>query len=114
MGDETPETPQDQPPNTSVNTFADIELEVNKHFKGEWKKFLIAVENPAEIMHFILTEHFGRDTKKFEAWSKEQELPPDWVPRFYGTLTPEGELQPQHRSPPDEDEAGEAKPEGDG
>jgi hypothetical protein len=110
MTEQTPEEAQETPDDTSVETFADIEIEVNRHFDGNWKKFLLAVENPAEILHFVLSEHFDRDRAKFESWSKEQELPPDWVPRFYGTLTPEGELDEKHRSAPRADEAGGDQP----
>jgi hypothetical protein len=75
-----------------VATYADIQIEVDKEFAGDWEKFLKAVANPAEILHFILTEEFELDKSKFEAWAVEKKLPGDWVPRFYSTLTAEGEL----------------------
>jgi hypothetical protein len=75
-----------------VNTYAEIQTEVDKHFAGDWEKFLKAVANPAEILHFILKEEFELDKTKFESWAQEKKLPGDWVPRFYSTLTAEGEL----------------------
>jgi hypothetical protein len=77
---------------TDVATYDDIQAEVDKHFEGDWEKFLKAVSNPAEILHFILKQEFEKDKDKFEAWAVEKKLPPDWVPRFYGTLTADGEI----------------------
>lgn len=76
-----------------VDDYDGIQSEVDKHFGGSWESFLKAVENPAEILHFVLTKHFGLDQKKFEAWANEQKFPPGWISRFYSTLTPDGQLK---------------------
>jgi hypothetical protein len=76
-----------------VDDYDGIQSEVDKHFGGSWESFLKAVENPAEILHFVLTKHFALDQKKFETWANEQKFPPGWIQRFYSTLTPEGELK---------------------
>jgi hypothetical protein len=76
-----------------VDDYDGIQSEVDKHFAGSWESFLKAVENPAEILHFVLTKHFALDQKKFEAWANEQKFPPGWIQRFYSTLTPEGDLK---------------------
>lgn len=85
MSDSTPES-------TQVTTYAEIEAQVKEHFDGSWERFLKAVENPAEILHFVLVYEYDKDRSAFEAWAKDKALPPDWVPRFYSTLTAEGEL----------------------
>lgn len=77
---------------TEVETYDDIEVEVSNRFDGDWVRFLRAVTNPAEILHFVLAEHCDKDRDAFEKWAQSKELPPDWVPRFYGTLTADGEL----------------------
>ena len=109
MGDETPSKAQDQPPDAEAADFSDINFQVQRHFKGDWNKFLIAVANPIEILHFILSDHFGMDTDKFEAWAKEEKLPDDYIPRFYTALTPEGEIKPEFLTPADAGEGDEAE-----
>ncbi|MBK8241243.1 MAG: hypothetical protein KBB21_10005 [Nannocystaceae bacterium] len=86
---DTPEDRQD----TEVDTYEGMQAEVDRHFGGSWEQFLKALQNPAEVMHFVLTKHCGTDAAKFEAWAKEKELPAGWVPRFYMTLTPDGQLK---------------------
>lgn len=81
------------PDDVDVGTYADVEAEVDKHFGGSWEDFLKAVQNPAEILHFVLVHECGKETAKFEAWAADKKLPPGWVPRFYGTLTADGELK---------------------
>jgi hypothetical protein len=83
------------PESTEANSYPEIEAEVSKHFDGDWRKFLLAVENPAEVLHFVLKEHFGKDQGKFAAWAERKGLPRDWLPRFYMTLTDDGELGPE-------------------
>jgi hypothetical protein len=83
----------ERPDSTDVDTYSEIETEVDKHFEGSWENFFKAVKNPAEVLHFILADHFGLEREKFEAWAQEKKLPPDWVPRFYGTLNEKGELK---------------------
>jgi hypothetical protein len=102
MADE-PETAPDVAPETGptpekhedadVNDYDGIQAEVDKHFEGNWERFLKAVENPVEILHFVLKQHFGLDQHKFENWAKEKQFPPGWIARFYSTLTPEGEIK---------------------
>lgn len=79
---------------TEVESYDAMQAEVDKHFEGSWERFLKAVENASEILHFVLTRHCGTDAAKFEAWATEKQLPPGWVPRFYMTLTPDGKLKP--------------------
>lgn len=88
MSDDIPS----RPPPTTAGKFHEIQREVDTHFGGEWERFLKALSNPAEILHFVLWQHCGGAKEKFEAWAESNKLPPDWVPRFYGMLTPEGEL----------------------
>ncbi|HWB76000.1 MAG TPA: hypothetical protein VG755_13620 [Nannocystaceae bacterium] len=82
-----------RPDDTDVDSYEAICAEVDKHFEGNWERFLKAVQNPKEILHFVLTRHCNTDPTKFEAWAKEKELPPGWVPRFYMTLTADGQLK---------------------
>lgn len=84
---------------THAGTYEDIEAEVQRHFGGEWPRFLKALRNPGEVLHFVLTYKFDKDTKAFEAWAAEKQLPPDWVPRFYGMLDPNGDLPPPQEGP---------------
>ena len=85
--------PQDKHEDADVDDYDGIQAEVDKHFEGNWERFLKAVENPSEILHFVLTKHFGLDQKKFEAWAQEKQFPPGWVQRFYSTLTADGQLK---------------------
>lgn len=78
---------------TEVESYDAMQAEVDKHFEGSWERFLKAVQNPSEILHFVLTRHCATDPSKFEAWATEKQLPPGWVPRFYMTLTPDGKLK---------------------
>ncbi len=82
-----------RPDDTEVDSYEAIAAEVDKHFEGSWERFLKAVQNPSEVLHFVLTRHCATDPTKFEAWAKEKELPPGWVPRFYMTLTADGQLK---------------------
>lgn len=86
------------PESTEVDSYEEIEAEVSKHFGGSWPSFLKALQRPAEVLHFVLVYKFGKDQAAFEAWAKEKELPIDWVPRFYSTLTLDGELKPEHEA----------------
>jgi|GEM_PF-2243841 len=83
------------PEETEAGSYADIQGEVNKHFSGNWEKFLLAVNNPAEILHFVFAGHCGKDREKLESWAKRQGIPEDWMPRFYMTLGEDGELKPK-------------------
>jgi hypothetical protein len=83
----------ERPDDTEVDTYDAMAAEVDKHFEGSWERFLKAVQNPSEVMHFVLTRHCATDPSKFEAWAKEKELPPGWVPRIYMTLTADGQLK---------------------
>jgi hypothetical protein len=87
------------PDDVDVGSYADVQAEVDKHFEGSWEKFLKAVQNPAEVLHFVLVHECDKQPEKFEAWAKDKKLPPAWVPRFYGTLTADGELKPSHGPP---------------
>ena len=60
---------------------------------GCWEKFLKAVSNPAEILYFVLWRQCGGKAHKLEAWAKDKGIPADWLPRFYGLLTPKGEFR---------------------
>lgn len=83
------------PESSEANTYVELETEVSKHFAGDWRKFLLAVANPAEILHFVLKEHFAKEQEKFEAWFERKGLPNDWLSRFYMTLDEDGELKPE-------------------
>jgi hypothetical protein len=95
VSDETEAAPEPRamPEDTDADTYDAVQAEVDKHFEGSWERFLKAVENPAEILHFVLHNHCAVDAGKFIAWAKEKQLPPDWVPRFFSVLTPKGELK---------------------
>lgn len=97
MSEETPVERDD----AQASELGEIQAEVDRHFEGSWERFLKAVRNPSEIMHFVLHNHCGVDQKKFEAWAEQVKLPPDWVPRFYGMLTVEGELKASAEAPED-------------
>lgn len=92
-----PETPPEAapalPPDSEADSYEALEVEVARHFEGSWEGFLKAVANPSEILHFVLHQHCAVDPAKFEAWAKEKQIPPGWVPRFYMTLTPDGQLK---------------------
>lgn len=85
----------DTPEETEAGSYADIQGEVNKHFAGDWKAFLLRVENPAEVLHFVFSNHCKMDREKFEGWGKRQGVPEDWFPRFYMTLDEDGGLKPK-------------------
>jgi hypothetical protein len=87
------------PDDVDVGTYADVQAEVDKHFEGSWEGFLKAVQNPAEVLHFVLVHECNKEPQKFEAWAKEKKLPPAWVARFYGTLTADGELAADANQP---------------
>jgi len=95
----TPITAED----TDAGSYEDIEREVFKHFEGSWEKFLKALRNPADILHFVMARKFGKDKVAFEAWAKEKQLPGNWVPRFYGLLDADGEFLPRPEAEEDED-----------
>lgn len=120
MSDETPklpdETPQ-RPDDSEADSYVDVQREVDTHFGGSWEGFLKAVRNPAEILYFVLWRQCDGKAHKLEAWAKDKGLPADWLPRFYGMLTPEGQFRAgvvtnapdaSQLTPP---EASEAKPE---
>ena len=85
----------DTPDATEAASYADIQGEVNRHFSGSWEGFLKAVTNPAEILFFVYAGHCGKDKDKFQSWASRQGIPDDWMPRFYMTLTDDGELKPR-------------------
>jgi hypothetical protein len=87
----------DTPEETEAASYADIQGEVNKHFAGNWKKFLLAVNNPAEILHFVFANYCKRDKGAFEAWGKQQGVPEDWIPRFFMTLDEGDDLKPKDK-----------------
>lgn len=95
---------QPRPPDTEAGAYHEVQAQVEAHFEGSWEGFLKAVQNPAEILHFVMWGHCGGDKEKFEGWATDKDLPPDWVPRFYGMLTPDGQL-------PDDADAPEPAPE---
>lgn len=95
MSEDTPE----RPPTASAGAYHEIQSEVDAHFGGDWERFLKALSNPAEILHFVLWQHCQGGKEKFEAWATSKKLPPDWVPRFYGLLTPEGHLPARDETP---------------
>jgi hypothetical protein len=98
MADEEPQSHED----TEVDSYDAMQAEVDKHFEGSWERFLKAVQNASEVLHFVLTRHCGTDAARFEAWATEKQLPPGWVPRFFMTLTEDGQLKPQAPPPPRE------------
>lgn len=85
----------EMPEETEAGSYADIQGEVNKHFAGDWGAFLKAVNNPAEVLHFVFAGFCKKDREKFEAWAKRQSIPEDWMPRFYMTLNEDGDLKPK-------------------
>lgn len=90
------EQPSEQPErdDTEAGSYVDLQKEVDRNFKGNWGDFLKAVQNPAEILYFVLWRQCDGKADKIEAWSKEKDLPPDWMPRFFGMLTHEGKFRP--------------------
>ncbi len=78
---------------TDVDSYEAMQAEVDKHFEGSWERFLKAVQNASEVLHFVLTHHCGTDPTRFEAWATEKQLPAGWVPRFFTTLTADGQLK---------------------
>jgi hypothetical protein len=97
MSDE--QTLHERPPSTSAAAYHEVQAQVDQHFGGKWEEFLKAVQNPAEILHFVMWQHCGGDKAKFESWATDKALPPDWVPRFYGLLTSDGQLPPPSDAP---------------
>ena len=91
---EQPASEQPERDDSEAGSYDDLQGEVDAHFGGEWDGFLKAVRNPAEILYFVLWNHCDGKSAKIEAWAKEKELPPDWLPRFYGLLTNKGEFRP--------------------
>ncbi|MCA9709988.1 MAG: hypothetical protein KDK70_29385 [Myxococcales bacterium] len=89
MSDQDPEREDSE-----AGTYDDLQREVDKHFDGKWENFLKAVRNPAEILYFVLWNQCDGQAPKIEAWAKDQGLPADWLPRFYGMLTARGEFRP--------------------
>lgn len=85
---------QSERQDTEAGSYVDLQREVDQHFDGSWEAFLKAVRNPAEILYFVLWRHCGGQAHKAEAWAKDKKLPPDWLPRFYGMLTHEGNFRP--------------------
>ena len=97
MSDETPPsaaTPPAEatprPDDSEVGSYLDVQAEVDKHFAGDWEKFLKAVRNPAEILHFVLWRQCDGKADNLRSWAAEKKLPADWVPRFFGMLDPKG------------------------
>lgn len=86
----------DMPEQTEASSYADIQGEVNKHFGGDWQKFLLGVDNAAEILHFVFAGHCKKDRETFQGWGKRQGLPDEWFPRFYMALDEEGDLKPKN------------------
>jgi hypothetical protein len=79
---------------TEAGTYVDLEREVDEHFDGSWERFLKAVRNPSEILYFVLWRHCDGQAPKIEAWAKDKKLPADWIPRFFGMLTHDGNFRP--------------------
>jgi hypothetical protein len=79
---------------TEAGSYVDLQREVDQHFDGSWERFLKAVRNPAEILYFVLWRQCGGQAHKIEAWAKDKQIPPDWLPRFYGMLTHDGKFRP--------------------
>jgi hypothetical protein len=82
-----------RPDDSEVGSYLDVQAEVDKHFAGDWEKFLKAVRNPAEILYFVLWRQCDGKAHKLEAWAKDKGLPADWLPRFYGMLKPDGQFR---------------------
>lgn len=111
MSEQTPDR-QD----SEAGSYVELQGEVDKHFDGSWEAFLKAVGNPAEILYFVLWRHCDGKAHKIEAWAKDKDLPPDWLPRFYGMLTHDGRFRPDAVTRPTREPAPEADaaPEGGG
>lgn len=86
------EEPQERE-DSEAGSYAELHAEVDRSFGGSWEAFLKAVSNPAEILYFVLWRQCGGKAHKLEAWAKDKKIPDDWLPRFYGMLTPKGEFQ---------------------
>lgn len=87
----------EQPPereDSEAGSYDDLQAEVDRSFNGKWDDFLKAVANPAEVLFFVLWNKCSGKASEIEAWAKDVDLPPDWLPRFYGMLTPKGEFRP--------------------
>ena len=89
MSEETPQRPAD----SEAGSYVELQREVDKHFAGSWEGFLKAVRNPAEVLYFVLWRQCDGKAHKMETWAKEKGIPADWLPRFYGMLTPDGQFR---------------------
>lgn len=94
MSEETPAPATPRPDDSEAGSYVELQGEVEKHFDGNWENFLKAVRNPSEILYFVLWRLCEGKATKLEAWAKDKKLPADWLPRFYGMLTPEGQFRP--------------------
>ena len=81
------------PKTVEADSYANLDAEVAAQFQGDWEQFFKAVQNPVEIMQFVLFNKCDGEPQKFEAWAKEKTLPPDWAGRFFSALTSEGEVK---------------------
>jgi hypothetical protein len=88
VSEETPEREDSE-----AGSYVELQREVDTHFAGSWESFLKAVRNPAEVLYFVLWRLCDGKAHKLEAWAKEKALPADWLPRFYGMLTPDGQFR---------------------
>jgi hypothetical protein len=115
VSDETPQRPDD----SEAGSYVELQREVDTHFAGSWENFLKAVRNPAEILYFVLWRQCDGKSHKMESWAKDKGLPGDWLPRFYGMLTPQGQFREgvvtsapdPSQLPPEAAEATEPEPE---
>lgn len=90
------EQPEQEAPDredAEAGSYLELQGEVDRSFGGSWEAFLKAVSNPAEILYFVLWRHCKGKAHKLEAWAKDKKIPDDWLPRFYGMLTPKGEFR---------------------
>ena len=83
---ESESTQYTPPPDATAGDYEEIEREVDLHFKGVWPDFLRAIRNPAQVLHFILNDHFGGDEARFAEWTESKGFPAGWLSRFHLAL----------------------------
>lgn len=73
---------QPERPAREIDSFEALEQEVQQKHGSDWAAFLRALENPADVLTFVLETKCGGDEASFEQWFKAQSLPEDWLDRF--------------------------------
>ena len=65
----------EKPENTAAASFDDVQMQVDTHFQGSWGTFLDRVQNPLDIMRFVLASGFNSDHHAFQDWASTNGIP---------------------------------------